>query len=137
MLIDTSVFISLFVKDSHFNRAEPLFWEIVENHRGFFCSMSVNEIIWVLKRSEYKRKFIQDKIRFLFSLPLKFLIPDQRVFLESVRIMEIYNLSFSDSQIAAHAYLNNLNLATFDKDFEKVSEIEIFGINRTKESADD
>jgi predicted nucleic acid-binding protein len=137
MLIDTSVFISLFVKDSHFNYAESLFWDTVDNHRGFFCSMSVNELIWVLKRSEYDRKFMEDKVRFVFSLPFKFLIPDQKVFLESIRIMETYNLSFSDSQIAAHAGLNNLNLITFDRDFEKVPEMKIFGINGTNEFAGD
>lgn len=126
ILIDTSVFMSLFVKDIHFQKTEAIFWDIIENHKGFFCSMSVNEMIWVLKRSEYDKKFIGDKVRFVFSLPLTFLTPDQDIFLESVRIMEMYNLSFSDSVIAAHTVINTLRIATLDKDFRKISEIRVF-----------
>ncbi|MBU7025663.1 MAG: type II toxin-antitoxin system VapC family toxin [Theionarchaea archaeon] len=128
ILIDTSVFMSLFAKDMHFQKTEALFWDIIENHKGFFCSMNVNEMIWVLKRSEYDKKFIGDKVTFVFSLPLKFLTPDQDIFLESIRIMETYNLSFSDSVIAAHAVINKLKIATLDKDFKKISEIEAFGV---------
>lgn len=126
ILVDTSIFMSLFVRDSHFQIAKNLFWDIVKNHKGVFCSMSVNEIVWVLKRSEYDKKFVGNKVKFLFYLPFKFLVPNLEIFLESLRLMEEYGLSFSDSQIAAHAVLNNLKLATFDKDFEKVSEIDVF-----------
>lgn len=84
-------------------------------------------MIWVLKRSEYKKKFIKEKVTFVFSLPFKFLTPDQDIFLESVRIMEMYNVSFSDSAIAAHAVINRLTIVTLDKDFKKISEIKLFG----------
>lgn len=57
---------SLSVKDAHFQKTEALFWDIVKNHRGFFCSASVNEMIWVLKRSEYNKKVIKGKIKFVF-----------------------------------------------------------------------
>jgi predicted nucleic acid-binding protein len=90
--------------------------------------MSINEMIWVLKRSEYDRKVMSDKIEFVFSLPLRFLAPNQDIFLESVRIMEMYNVGFSDSVIAAHAVIAKLKIATLDRDFEKISEIEVFGI---------
>ncbi|MBU7011754.1 MAG: PIN domain-containing protein [Theionarchaea archaeon] len=90
--------------------------------------MSVNEIIWGLKRSECDKKFIRDKVIFVFFLPFKFLTPDLNIFLESVRIMEVYNLSFSDSVISAHAIVDELKLATLDRDFRKVSELEVFGI---------
>ncbi len=83
------------------NESESSFWDIIENYNGFICSMSVNEIIWVLRRSGYDN------------------------FTESLRIMEKYNVSFSDSQIAAHAVLKRLKVATHDKDFEKISEIQI------------
>ncbi|MBU7045206.1 MAG: PIN domain-containing protein [Theionarchaea archaeon] len=126
VLLDTSIFMSLFVKDSHFQKSESLFWDIIKNYNGFFCSMSVDEIIWVLRRSGHDKNFIEGKVNLLFTLPLRFLTPHLDNFIESLRIMEKYHVSFSDSQIAAHAVLKGLKVATLDKDFEKISEIQIW-----------
>ncbi len=126
ILLDTSIFMSLFIKDAHFKKSEALFWDIVESHHGFFCSMSVNEIIWVLKKNGNNIDFIEGKVRFVFSLPFQFLTARQDTFIKSLEIMEKYNVSFSDSQIAAHAVLHHLKIATLDTDFEKISEIEIW-----------
>ncbi|MFQ6089023.1 MAG: hypothetical protein ACE5KE_00745 [Methanosarcinales archaeon] len=49
VLLDTSIFVSLFVKDSHFEKTQTLFWDVAKNQKGFFCSMTINEIIWVLE----------------------------------------------------------------------------------------
>ncbi|KYK32173.1 MAG: PIN domain-containing protein [Theionarchaea archaeon] len=77
--------------------------------------------------SGYESKFVGKKVKFIFSLPFKFLVPNQGVFLKSLKVIDMYNLSFSGSVIAAHAVLNGLELATFDRDFEKVVEIKILG----------
>lgn len=74
------------------------------------------ETTWIL----LKKKFG------LFSLPLRFLAARQDTFTKSLQIMGEYGVSFSDSQIAAHAVLHRLKMATLDTDFEKISEIEIW-----------
>lgn len=88
--------------------------------------MSVNEIIWVLRRNGYNKNSIEGKVTLLFTLPLRFLTPHLDNFIESLRIMDKYHVSFSGSQIAAHAVLKGLKVATLDKDFEKISEIQMW-----------
>ena len=125
ILLDTSVFISILSKDGHISKSIQLFKKVIERHEGFFCSMTINELVWVLKRSDYDAKFICDKIEFIFSPPLKFLAADKAVFMASIEQMEKYGLSYGDSQIVAQAIVNGLDcIASFDKDFDKVEEIE-------------
>lgn len=86
--------------------------------------MTINELIWVLKKSDYDVKFISEKIGFIFSSPLKFLTTNEDVFITSVEQMEKYGLSYGDSQIITQAIVNGLDgIASFDKDFDKVKEM--------------
>lgn len=98
-MLGTSVFISIFSKDGHISKSIQLFKKVIERHEGFFCSMTVNELVWVLKRSDYDAKFICDKIEFIFSSPLKFLAADKAVLMASIEQMEKYGLSYGDSQL--------------------------------------
>lgn len=124
ILLDTSVFISVFAEDRYSKKSVDLFKKVLEKHEGFFCSMTVNELIWVLKRSGYDGKFIKGKVDFIFSSPLKFLPVTHEVFQRSVDLMEKYNLSYGDAQIAAHVVTSRLDvLASFDSDFDRVKEI--------------
>ncbi len=52
ILLDTSVFISIFAKDEHFDRAVSLFKDTISKHDGYFCSMTVNEMFCVLTSSQ-------------------------------------------------------------------------------------
>ena len=61
ILLDTSVFISLFAKDDHFESALSLFRGVLRGHEGAFCSMTLNELIWVLKRTGHDARFIRGK----------------------------------------------------------------------------
>lgn len=125
VLVDTSVFMSIFARDRHFDKSLELFKRILERHEGFFCSMSINELIWVLKRSEYDARFIEEKVEFIFSAPLKFLSANQEIFKKSIELMKKHELTCGDSQIIAQAIVNGLDkIAGFDKDFDRVKEIE-------------
>ncbi|MDY6966746.1 MAG: type II toxin-antitoxin system VapC family toxin [Halobacteriota archaeon] len=57
-----------------------------------------------------------------------FFYPDQKlkeVFDGSIELMEKFNLDYGDSQIVAQAITNSIDkVASFDKDFDRVSEIE-------------
>jgi len=124
VLIDTSVFMSIFARDIHTAKSVKLFKDILEKHEGFFCSMTINELIWVLKKSDYDAKFIHEKIEFIFSSPLKFLATDEGIFIASVEQMEKYGLSYGDSQIITQAIVNGLDgIASFDQDFDRAKEI--------------
>lgn len=125
ILLDTSVFISIFAGDRYSKKSIDLFKQVLGKHEGFFCSMTVNELIWVLRKSGYDGKFIKSKIDFIFSSHLKFLPVSHEVFQESVDLMERYNLGYGDAQIAAHVITNRLAaLASFDLDFDRVKEID-------------
>ncbi|MDY6966176.1 MAG: type II toxin-antitoxin system VapC family toxin [Halobacteriota archaeon] len=125
ILVDTSVFISIFAKDVHFDGAIKLFRDIITGHEGSFCSMTVNEIIWVLRRGGYNAKFIGEKVDFLFLTPFKYFSVSKEVFDGSIKLMEKFNLDYGDSQIVAQAITNSIDrIASFDKDFDRVSEIE-------------
>ncbi len=101
ILIDTSVFISVFAKDEHYNKATNLLKRVLTKHHGIFCSMTINEIIWILKREKYGTEFINEKIDFIFSMPLKFLTSTYEVFRKSVELMEKCHLTYADSHIIA------------------------------------
>lgn len=125
ILLDTSVFISIFAEDRYSKKSIDLFKKVLEKHEGFFCSMTINELVWVLKKSGYDGKFIKGKIDFIFSSPIKFLPASYEVFQKSIDLMERYNLGYGDAQIAAHVITNRLEvLASFDSDFDRVKEIE-------------
>ncbi len=125
ILLDTSVFISIFAKDDHFDKAVSLFKDTIRKHEGYFCSMTINEIFWVLMRSGYDGEFINEKVDFIFSSPLKYLYPNYEVFLRSARIFDQYKLTFADCQIVSQGLVAGIGkIGSFDHDFEKVKEIE-------------
>jgi predicted nucleic acid-binding protein len=124
ILVDTSVFISLFAKDDHFERALSLFRSVLRGHEGAFCSMTVNELIWVLRRGGYTAPFIREKVEFLFATPLRFLPASKMVFAKSVELMEDFHLDYGDAQIVAQAVVNAIDtIASFDTDFDRVAEV--------------
>jgi predicted nucleic acid-binding protein len=124
ILVDTSVFISIFARDTHSDGAIKLFRGILTGHEGSFCSMTVNEIIWVLRRGGYNARFIGEKVEFLFLSPFRFFSTSKEVFDRSVELMEKFDLDYGDAQIIAQAIVNGLDrIASFDKDFDRVSEI--------------
>jgi hypothetical protein len=42
--------------------------------------MTVNEIIWVLRRRGYNAEFIGEKVDFLFSCPFRFFAASKEIF---------------------------------------------------------
>lgn len=124
ILLDTSVFISLFAKDDHFESALSLFRGVLRGHEGAFCSMTLNELIWVLKRTGHGAAFIREKVEFMFTTPLRFLPATRAVFVRSVELMEACKLEYGDAQIAAQAVVNDITtIASFDTDFDRVTEL--------------
>jgi predicted nucleic acid-binding protein len=135
ILLDTSVFISLFAKDDHFESALSLFRSVLRGHEGAFCSMTMNELIWVLKRTGHDARFIREKVEFMFTTPLRFLPATRVVFAKSVELMQECNLDYGDAQIAAQAVVNAMDrIASFDTDFDRVTELErIVALSQARE----
>jgi len=84
----------------------------------------VNEVVWVLKRNGESPEFIKEKVGFIFSLPLEYLVPDHEVFKRAIDIVGRAKVSFGDAQIAAHVLEEGMDaIASYDSDFDRIKGI--------------
>ncbi len=112
---------SVFLKDRHYAAAREILRRAAREHDGHFCSMTVDEVAWVLLRRPGSPEVLREKVEFLFQTPFGFLAPTREVYLKAAELAERTRVPYGDCHIAAQAMVKRMDsLASFDRDFDRL-----------------
>ena len=121
VLLDTSVFMSVFSGDSHAEKAKHLLKRCVTAHEAFISPMVLHELMWVFQKIGYHPEKARERLAFLFSLPIGLLKDSTGIFYVCTDLMSKYRLKYGDAYIAASALQNKIgHIISFDEDFDCV-----------------
>ncbi|MGL4670184.1 MAG: type II toxin-antitoxin system VapC family toxin [Methanobacteriaceae archaeon] len=127
IFIDTNFFIGFFIESDYWHKRTVELLEEIKNYELVICNTVLNEIITLIGMKTNKKQA---------SIVYNYLKDNYTIFNESTivnindKIMEIYlknntKLSFTDcSIIESMKELEIKKLVTFDKDFDRIKEIE-------------
>lgn len=124
VLLDSNVFIRFLIQDvpSHFKQAKEIFEDIEEGKiKGFVSLLVINEIIWILENFyELKRDIYIPKFLELLSLSnIKIMEVKKEAILIILQEMPKHTMDFTD--VYLFQAKGKRAIASFDKDFEKMS----------------
>ena len=126
MLIDTNIFLELLLDQKKANECELFLKEILEGKKAaFITSFSIDSVVLAMIRNNAENKEI---INFLTSLKkykgLKIHTFSLKDRINALSLIEKYNLDYEDSIILQTAIsTKSTEIVSFDKDFDKVKEI--------------
>ena len=130
--IDANVFIFAFADNGQNGEFSRKILEIVESQSiaAATSSLTIDEVLWSLSKEIPKKEAILACRTILKIKGLRVLNIDKKIILESLNIVEKYNLKPRDSIHVAAMILNKINeIVSSDSDFDNVKEIKRYGIN--------
>lgn len=126
IFIDTNVFLRFLLADhkTQSSVARALFIKAKEGKvRLVTHSLVIAEIVFTLDSFyELPKQQIIEKINILLLFE-GLEIMEKDILLQSISFYEKKNIDFIDAFIAAYGYKDNINVCSFDKDFDKIKEI--------------
>lgn len=120
-LVDTNVFLEIILGQTKKERCKKFLNDNIENlNITDFSLHSIGVILFRYDKEDIFKKFVEDVIpnTKLLSLPIK-------LYRELINASRSLNLDFDDAYQYSTAKYYRLRVATMDKDFERIGDVEI------------
>lgn len=124
--IDTNIFLEIELEDKRKEDCEILFRKILnEKEKGLVSDFIVYSILIELTEKSTLKK-AREFLNFLDIMKnIEIFIPDKETLFSAMKFVEKYKLDFDDALVVSCMISNKIKkLVSFDKDFDRVKEIE-------------
>jgi len=132
IFLDTNVFITILNQESNWQHAKELLLNIQNGtHTGYTSVICISEILsgfYAVDEVEKGEKFL-DYISAINNLEITEI--DLAIAKEAAKIRAKYKIKLPDAMIASSCKIYNCKLATQDKNFKKLKEIEVVSIEES------
>lgn len=123
LVLDSCLLIAFFRKEKNWRKVKDFFIKAKKGkYKIFLCWINLIEVYYKIYRK--RGKIAADKaLSLIKKLPLKLVLPDESLFLNTARIKGKYTIALADCFIVALAYELEAVVLTGDPEFQKVTKI--------------
>lgn len=127
MFIDANIFLEIALKDSKYEECEEFLKNLVKSKKMFFTSdFLLYSCLLIIHQKLNSIQAQKDFLVFINSIKITILRPSLKGMYNALEIMEKYKLDFDDALVISCMRSYDIkNLISYDKDFEKVKELNI------------
>ena len=128
MFIDANIFLEIFLKDKNYERCKRFILNLMKKNAVFYTSdFVVYSCMLIIYNKLGSVQHLRNFLIFINSIKISVIRPGLKDMFKAAEFIEKYKLDFDDALVVGCMTENGIKeLASYDCDFDKVKEINVF-----------